>query len=705
MMKNSKLSKLLVAGVSVAMLASALAPMAFAEETSNSAVSYNDDLTVVVALYDKTTSGWVNIGNSDTSKAPVAGKTGWVTNKADEIKNETPYLVQFEADGAKYKVKESQTESINVDSVIDWTKLPVNYDVVGWKFGETNFTTTFTGMNTGEIKLKGLVDDSYTVNNNRGQYTTYLTIFVEQSVETDDILSSVTTDLVVANADITTAGSYNRDYGYKKAIEVDGDELNLSNVACLNDSIVVPSYKVADGYVWKDVKVEVSDNNAGSNPVITRTFKDMGSTIKLSDLGIQAYLDKATTSDLNDISISIKAEVEQKKGVMLTLSKDAWTLSKDAKGNDVRANSGKKVVVVNELDNALFTKYDGATGSEVYSDADVTLPAVVILDADDPTKADEDYTFLGWEVIKTDTNKLADSKKVAATYRFEDGVFSATVFETTKTPSDTKVTVVPVFSEAEEEEVITYGEMETPYDKVDWFINGEKQLGKVVWAQHYSYVDENGKTKGWEGGLFIDTKNGVAKMYSTVKKAVTGGSPAQQYFLDTNCNGAKEGYVFKDGVQDTTVTGILDGAYYTKGAIDVEAYGLKKIAGAEDDPFFYLVSDGVYQSDYNGMWEDEDGSVYKLEKGCTNTTFTGVYDRGDWALSVKDSKVQKDETGFVLYGEDQYWFINGICNMKETEAVREHTDGNFYYTVGAKIDFTFNGECNGHTFVNGVASK
>ena len=32
MMKNSKLSKLLVAGVSVAMLASALAPMAFADE-------------------------------------------------------------------------------------------------------------------------------------------------------------------------------------------------------------------------------------------------------------------------------------------------------------------------------------------------------------------------------------------------------------------------------------------------------------------------------------------------------------------------------------------------------------------------------------------------------------------------------------------------------------------------------------------------
>ena len=34
MMKNSKLSKLLVAGVSVAMLASAVAPMAFADEAS-----------------------------------------------------------------------------------------------------------------------------------------------------------------------------------------------------------------------------------------------------------------------------------------------------------------------------------------------------------------------------------------------------------------------------------------------------------------------------------------------------------------------------------------------------------------------------------------------------------------------------------------------------------------------------------------------
>ena len=236
--------------------------------------------------------------------------------------------------------------------------------------------------------------------------------------------------------------------------------------------------------------------------------------------------------------------------------------------------------------------------------------------------------------------------------------------------ADSAVTIElkPVFVKGNTPDpVITYTPAKTPNDKVSKLADG-KFVESKTWAEFNNF----------QGGLFYNEVDGTASYYQ---------------------NKNNEGKF----VVDTTVNGLVDGIVFDKGVQDTEAYGLYKVSDA--DPFFYLVSDGVYQSDYNGMWEDEDGSVYKLEKGCTNTTFTGVYDRGDWALSVKDSKVQKDETGFVLYGDTQHWFINGICNMKETEAVREHTDGNFYYTVGAKIDFTFNGECNGHTFVNGVASK
>ena len=55
MMKNSKLSKLLVAGVSVAMLASALAPMAFAEEGSNLEAKKDLGLEVSVRVFDQAT--------------------------------------------------------------------------------------------------------------------------------------------------------------------------------------------------------------------------------------------------------------------------------------------------------------------------------------------------------------------------------------------------------------------------------------------------------------------------------------------------------------------------------------------------------------------------------------------------------------------------------------------------------------------------
>ena len=65
MMKNSKLSKLLVAGVSVAVLASAVAPMAFAEETStNQGLTGSGNYTVNIV--GNTTIGEFSDGSALT---------------------------------------------------------------------------------------------------------------------------------------------------------------------------------------------------------------------------------------------------------------------------------------------------------------------------------------------------------------------------------------------------------------------------------------------------------------------------------------------------------------------------------------------------------------------------------------------------------------------------------------------------------------
>ena len=672
MMKNSKLSKLVVAGVSVAMLASALAPMAFADEESTTTAGGDtvavyvyaatdisaatpDSLTEVQTVKAKqgSTYAWTDGGNRLVNNAIAVGTAVDKVVTNNTIFDLTEFSVddyKWTGDWAMYSYGDTGTKSPAA-----WTTNPV-------KTGSGNTITladlynnlstnksgsTITKRDTGiAVVLKVKAIPAATVS------------YTAPSVGAGNLVSKVVTPFVIDYADSAKA-------------DMEESENVAGAKVVYEDSIVLPNYAINDGYVANGMTITVKK---GGNNYTTLTGYKMGQKVAISSL-----IDK-TNFDLGTITFDVAHNIGQIKAVEATLpdvgSRDAKIeyTDKNGKKQYKDLSTVNKATIAQASNDDLKKIVDWNADKTVYFGETRVLPNYVVMtkDEDGNDVVDTDWTFDRW-VISCSNGDLLANGKPANGYALEGTTFDPTEFKATKDATKTQLTLVPVFTkDPESADVITYSAAKTPNDKVIRYVNGDPDSDLVVW----------GVANKFEGGLFY---NEVDEVF--------------EYYLPLNTKGKWE--------IDTTVDGLKDGVFFADGKQDTEAYGLKKVSGAaEDDKFFYLVSDGLYVDDYTGIWVDEDGSIYNLINGCTSDVpFTGIVEKDGWATSVKDSKVDDKANGFILYGETQYWFINGTCNLNETEAVREHTAGNFYYTVGAKIDFTFNGECNGHTFVNGVASK
>ena len=645
MMKNSKLSKLLVAGVSVAMLASAFAPMAFAEGSGVADIETPLNVLVYVSTDISTPAGINDTGKqafSIDAEKNVLGLTYDSNNKRASSTIEVGPLTG---------------NASTVDTTIDYEMFDIDgYEFTGkwsvYQIATTNgsWTNVATG-DSGTVSLAALYNDSdFTPKADR----------LAIAFKVDEIDNAKVVSMP------TKGGSVEEIVKPLKVIhgDDDPDEVTANTTEIyLDDTLILPNYTIADGYNYKALKLSV-ENSAGKT-IYENTYA-MAQQVAVSSLF-------ADEDDIDGAEITLTVVAPQMKVVTANLptaiadAKAEYT-DKDGKKQYVALNTvaaGDTLEAASNDDLKLIADWD----KTVYENETRKLPTYVVKKAD--TTIDTTWTFVRWAVETNDT-VLANGKP-ANNYSLEGTTFDPTLFKADEDAAHSNLKLVPVFTkDAESADVITYSAAKTPNDKVIKYVNGKPENEKVVW----------GVANEFKGGLF----------YNEVDETFA-------YYLPLNTKGKWE--------IDTTVNGVADGVFFADGKQDTEAYGLKKVSGAaEDDKFFYLVSDGLYVDDYTDIWVDEDGSIYNLINGCTSDVpFTGIVEKDGWATSVKDSKVDDKANGFILYGETQYWFINGTCNLNETEAVREHTDGNFYYTVGAKIDFTFNGECNGHTFVNGVASK
>ena len=629
MMKNSKLSKLLVAGVSVAVLASAVAPMAFAEgEGSEIALvkpSSTHDLRVCI-VGNTTYGNFTSLGGSISGSNPKH----YVTIYFD--KN----------DDGKY------VASIN----------PSDYF-------EINSTEKFVSIDKWAVDVSESDDDVY----DDGDY------ILDGAVDIDWLAGTFlktsdgkgTLDIVAKYDEIPNVTvTYNRDDAKTKAESLNAFEgtkaVGYANRFAFDSTIALPTIianDTADGdprYV-KGWKVTFGKDTGEENIAYSSTLPMKGDSLELSTL-VATNGNKIAAGD----KVKVKPVFDTVKNFTLEIDSSLdtanGTFNFTINTEDIQL---KGVTGATLNDNELLVDLAG----KVYYGTPVELPAL--------TTTTKGWTHTGWKTVAKEVpagKTAADAKY----FTFTDTLNPDDISDKEANGTDVNtVTLVPVFTyTGATADVVTYDKKPaTPNDTLKKYVNG-------------SYKEDvtAGVEMGFVSGLFF---NQVDETFA--------------YYLPINSQGK--------WVIDTSVTGLKDGVYFADGKQDTEAYGLKKVSGAaEDDKFFYLVSDGLYVDDYTGIWVDEDGSIYNLINGCTSDVpFTGIVEKDGWATSVKDSKVDDKANGFILYGETQYWFINGTCNLNETEAVREHTDGNFYYTVGAKIDFTFNGECNGHTFVNGVASK
>ena len=705
MMKNSKLSKLLVAGVSIAMLTSALAPMAFAEENSDVQLSADTTYTVYVrATTNKSLSindnyiSFKDVNNTESN--PANGTIAYTYNVKYVDSNDVTKGVEsilptnngpMTFDTTAFVPAAANNDSYVVDSEYGWVLCnKTNYD-------DGDVTNIYSISVADLFKDHSATFGSGFASNIAFPVKTVASAKVTVQQPTADDLTG---DKYALGGKIGNITLYNEDTAEK----VTADHAEVT--AALTAEVTLPTYSfVATG--TDKAAFDSATVVANVNGVKKGEIKDLanGASFSLTDsrLGLADYLNgykdgEATTSYAITVVITPVYKDVSDKAVQLTVSSTGapktYKLDEDDELVEIKntdADSAVRVVISGTHPMAPVDTYnDGlwksvtnkyGTGDAVAYGSTVKLPEMkVTKTVNTKTVDDEDYIFIGWEVVSTG-DVLADGVTPANGTVITDGIFKASDYKANKTAGRTTLSLVAKFlydPQTTDEPVYTIKPaVKNPNDTMN----------------NYTVFDEKGKkvnvsnapTTTWadfvefEGGIFTDDK-GVVSYYADKK----------------DFNGK--------WVVDTTVTGIADGIYFENGVQDTKACGLKKVAG-DDSAFVYLVSDGVYKADYQGLWISEDKVWYYLVNGCCQTPADGVYEHTNgWYYNFKDGKMV-ETNGFELYGKDQYWFDAGECNTTGGARVAEHVDGFFYYVNNGIWDNTFNGELDGHTFVNGFAAE
>ena len=265
MMKNSKLSKLLVAGVSVAMLASALAPMAFAEEGSGASAITTQ---LVVGVY-----GFEN-AQDDTA----------ITVKDDAANTWATF-----PDNGQYTTVDAGA-LVNGVSVVD-TKLklsdeleiPDTYTNKGeWVVVDYNSGTvlgTYDNCDFSIAELYNLDMNQATAPDRDGKVVVFWKVksienatltWDEPNVGTEVKSNSLNKTLLVKDKDGVVSTSTPDHVKY-------------------TDTLVLPYYVVNDGYTFKGISIKVENSNSEE----LATYKDykMSQEVAVSSLFTDKELD------------------------------------------------------------------------------------------------------------------------------------------------------------------------------------------------------------------------------------------------------------------------------------------------------------------------------------------------------------------------------------------------------------------------------
>ena len=696
MMKNNKLGKLLSVGVASALMITCFAPLAFAEESS---VQDNADayLRVYVEMEDKDSQNvtaldkpedWSTFNSTSGGKAYYYDFAGNETGKDES--GDPVYTFVGDVNIAEM-IKDGYTlkEWVPVESYSKWKDGSHALEGVPQTAGTVS-VQTLSQYSADDTAVEGAHGSKpgfkvhVLVNATQKQAATVTLTYPGTPTYGDGekkIKESAALKVDDTEKTCTTNGTYNSFTIY------DGQVVTLPKYVYtpVTDSTATDS-KV--NYAFDKFEVKANVSFGGKTDTVELKGLGMGDTFKLSDFDFTSFKTKYNVKDTDTLTVTIAVAPSfiETTPKLVSLTVDKANLVTVKIGEDGKETT-TGVAPVNAANiTGIDDKNIGLWNKEVtdkvlaYGET-LTLPEVkVTKTSGDKTVDDTKYTFLGWRVETNDTNVLADGTTKAAGFEIANNVFDPTAFKATQDADETVITVVPVFeykAAASTDVYTAVPAVKTPNDTgLKIYKNGKLVETNKTAEQYYEAV----YGEAFKGGAFYNEKDEVFELYKTEK----------------NFNGKWE--------KDTTATGIADGIYFENGVQDTKAYGLKKVVG-DDSAFVYLVSDGVYQADYQGLWISEDKVWYKLDDGCCQGPANGVFKHTNgWYYNFKDGKMV-ETNGFELYGEDQYWFDAGECNTTGGARVAEHVDGFFYYVNNGIWDNTFNGELDGHTFVNGFAAE
>ena len=421
MMKNSKLSKLLVAGVSVAMLASALAPMAFAEEES---VTSENAVLNVYFVAKSLDDGKFTV-TSDTTK--------WAGYDV--------VLTSF----TKSELEDSNADYIDFGVYTPANYKEVDYYEISWPDNVSTTQKKLSKSSTGISVEELLTRVGKTVNEVK-EANTPLEIHVDVVTKDKDYVT-VKFDTVGNDAEGWTAAAITNLEG-NTFVDNNGS-WNETKKIVINDVINLPSFTITTedmyfaGYVIK---------NTTSGEYIN-SKKDLYNGTQLI---------------LNSDDVDAKDSIEIYP-VIRSIETVGLELSKDAAINPTNNKAFDDVAGKDYSDRVTLSAYPvSGTATVKYGDT-VKLPVL--------TTETAGWTFSHWQTKKDVEYLKADGETKVKNYAFTDGIFDPTMFN-----ANEDVVLVPVFVKGTTpESVTTYDPAKTPNDKVKKYVDG-KFVADVVYG-------------------------------------------------------------------------------------------------------------------------------------------------------------------------------------------------------------------------------
>lgn len=189
---------------------------------------------------------------------------------------------------------------------------------------------------------------------------------------------------------------------------------------------------------------------------------------------------------------------------------------------------------------------------------------------------------------------------------------------------------------------------------INWGVNGLVQINGTC------YYLSNSAVATWISGY--KQQNGI---WLRINKGILDTSYTGLFYADGAWRYMKNGRENNDYICLCDYNGQTYFVYYGR-----VAWTITDIWYIQDDQKLYLITGGVVDRNYNGLFRSSIGNNdwYYVQNGVVNTTYTGlVQNNGDWYY-VQNGKIDWTFNGWTEYNGSHYYVTNGYLDWNKQPA-------------------------------------